>query len=207
MRGRGSGPPKRSPGSERSSTSEETEISADIGTLPMEGEHEWTPLLNLKGWVSDLQISPDGKWMAYMSNESGAFEIYVRPFSDLEGGGQWQVTTDGASANGIKWSQDGRELFYFNFGLLKAVEVETEPTFKPGNSKVIFNLGDIGLSLPDIVRANLNISPNDNRFLMLKTVETTDDESQAEESTVEETRKIIIVTNWFEELKERVPTD
>jgi Tol biopolymer transport system component len=207
MRGRGPAP-KRASDSEGSSTNEETGSGMDIGTLSMEGEHEWTPLLNLKGWVNDLQISPDRKWMAYISNESGAFEIYVRPFPEVESSGPWQVT-DGANGNGFKWSQDGRELFYFQLGSLKVVEVETEPTFKPGMSKVIFKLGgDIGLSLPDIInRANLNISPNDERFLMLKQIETAADESQTEESTTGRPRKIIFVVNWFEELKEKVPVE
>jgi serine/threonine protein kinase len=206
MRGRGPAP-KRASDSEGSSTNEETGGGMGIGTLSMEGEHEWTPLLNLKGWVDDLQISPDGKWIAYISNESGAFEIYVRPFPEMESGGPWQVTTDGASSNGFKWSQDGLEFFYFSGGLLKVVELETEPTFKPDISKVIFNISDIGLSISDIFQANLNINPNDDRFLMLKEVETAADESQTEAPQIEFPRKIIFVTNWFEELKEKVPVD
>ena len=61
--------------------------------------------------------------------------------------------------------------------------------------------------MADIFQANLNINPNDDRFLMLKEVETAADESQTEAPQIEFPRKIIFVTNWFEELKEKVPVD
>jgi serine/threonine protein kinase/Tol biopolymer transport system component len=204
MRGRGSGlPPSRSSGSEGSSTSEETEISVDIGTMSMEGNHEWKPLLNLEERFFDLQISPDGRWMAY---STGQLEAYVRPFPDVEGGGQWQVPTDGAI--GCLWSPNGRELIYFNMENLSIMvaEVETDPTFNFGKSKVLFTPRDIGLA-NIILTGSYDIHPNGERFLMLKEVETAEDESQAEESTSEIPNKIIVVTNWFEELKEKVPVD
>ena len=79
------------------------------------------------------------------------------------------------------------------------VEVETKPTFKLGKSKILFNLQDMG-------RRNVSdISPDGKRFLMLKNVETAEDESRVEEPTFAPPRKISIVVNWFEELKIRVP--
>ena len=168
----------------------------------MEGDHEWNPLLNLENRVIDLQISPDGRWIAYCTE---GFEVYVRPFPDVEGG-RWQVPT---GAMGCLWSPNGRELIYLNpeTRSLMAVEVEKEPTFKLGKSQVLFNPVDIGLSVGAILPGTYDISPDGRRFLMLKEAAMTDDESQAEESTFEIPRKFNIVLNWFEELKERVPTD
>jgi hypothetical protein len=209
MRGRGSGPTLsrsglgRSPGSEGSSTSEETSLSTDIGTLSMEGDHEWQSLLNLKERVIALQISPDGRWMAYSTWELGGSGVIVRPFPDVEGG-RWQVP---GQALRCLWSPSGQELFYTNTedDSLMAIEVGTEPTFEFGKPEVLFNPVDIGL---DYATTFFDISrPDGKRFLMMKEAATTDNESQAKEAPAERPRKIIVVTNWFEELKERVPAD
>jgi serine/threonine protein kinase/Tol biopolymer transport system component len=214
--GRGRGPaPKQSPvtkraqGSERSSTSEETEISTDIGTLSMEGEHKWQSLLNLKGFVLDLQISPDGRWMAYSFPEPGGVAVNVHPFPDVDDG-KWQFP--GGGLIGFLWSPYGHELFYSNIedGSLGAVEVETEPTFKFGKPEVLFNTRGMGVGLSGIASifpGSFDISQDGKRFLMLKEAATIDNESQAKEAPAERPRKIIIVTNWFEELKEKVPLD
>jgi len=87
-----------------------------------------------------------------------------------------------------------------------AVEVETEPTFKFGKSKVLFNPGDIGLDRWITLTGSI-ISPVDKRFLMTKRVEPAADESQTEESRPQLPHKIIFVLNWFEELKDRVPAE
>jgi hypothetical protein len=91
-------------------------------------------------------------------------------------------------------------------GSLMAVEVETEPTFRKGKTEPLFKATGIGLGLRGAFMG-FDISPDGKRFLMLKRVETAEDASQAEESTASEFRKIIVVTNWFEELKERVPVE
>ena len=79
-----------------------------------------------------------------------------------------------------------------------AVEVEKEPTFKFGKSKVLFKPVDIGLPLGAIFPGTYyDISPDGKRFLMSKEGATTDDESQAEESTLEIPRKFNIVLNWL----------
>jgi Tol biopolymer transport system component len=207
MAGSGGPAPKRAVGSEESSTGEETEDSTDIGSLSMEGEHEWEQLLSIEGLVGALQISPDHRWIAYGSLASEGLGVFVRPFPDMESGGPWQVSTD--DAIGCFWSPNGRELFYFNMedGSLMAVEVETEPTFKKVKTNSLFKTTDIGLDTRAMVQGHYDISPDGNRFLMLKNVETAEEESRAEETTASEPNKIIIVTNWFEELKKRVPVD
>ena len=169
----------------------------------MEGEHEWTQLLNLKGWLFDLQISPDGRWLAYSSWESGGANVNVHPFPDVDDG-RWQ----GPSGGGIVfllWSPNGHKLFYTVGTSLMSVEVGTEPTFKFGKSEVLFNATDKGLLRRAILPGGFDISHDGKRFLMFKEAATTDNESQAKEAPAEEPRKINIVLNWFEELKEQVP--
>ena len=164
----------------------------DIGLLSMEGDHVRKPLLQEKYSEEDPQISHDGRWMAYSSNESGKFEVYVRPFPNVNKG-KWQVSTSGG--NSPLWSPDDRALFYRSGDAAMAAPVETEPTFKLGKPTVLFRgsfPGRPGLDLPDF--AYWDISPDGKRFLMLK------------KPTAEAPRKINIVVNWFEELKQRVPT-
>ena len=84
-------------------------IQLDIGMLSMEGDRKWKPLLQEKYHETQPQISPDGRWMAYVSDESGKSEVYVRPFPDVDKG-KWQVSTSGGDSP--LWSPDGRELFY-----------------------------------------------------------------------------------------------
>ena len=95
------------------------------------------------------------------------------------------------------WSPDGRELFYRSGDAVMAVAVDTEPTFKPGKPVLLFRgiyVAGRGEGVP------WDIHPDGKRFLMMKPPAAEGDESAAEIP-----HKIIIVTNWFEELKERVP--
>jgi serine/threonine-protein kinase len=168
-------------------------LNADIGALPMEGDRKWRPLLTEKYHEGLPQISSDGRWMAYQSNESGRFEVYVRPFPDVNKG-KWQVSMSGGDLP--LWAPGGKELFYRNGDSVMAVAVQTEPTFKPGKTETLFRG-------PYVQRSSMNahpwdISPDGKRFLMMK-------EAGATPSAAEGPRKINIVLNWFEELKQRVP--
>jgi eukaryotic-like serine/threonine-protein kinase len=85
--------------------------------------------------ASSGQISPDGKWVAYASNESGAWEIYVTSFPDA--GGKWQVSHGGG--NEPRWRGDSQEIFYVGpTGLLMAVPVDTKSTFSTGPHASLF---------------------------------------------------------------------
>jgi len=178
-------------------TMDYVEGAFNIGSLSMEGGHTHKPLLQEEYVESQPQISPNGRWMAYMSNESGQEEIYVRAFPDVDSGGRWQVSTGGG--NSPLWSPDGKELFYRINDEVIAVSVETEPTFKTGKRETLFrgNYASLGGNDPH----RWDIHPDGKRFLMMK--ESTDDE------TTEETSRstINIILNWFEELKEKVPVD
>jgi serine/threonine protein kinase/Tol biopolymer transport system component len=131
------------------------------------------------------QFSPDGRWLAYVSNESGRSEIYVQPYPGP--GGKWQLSTEGGKEP--LWNRNGRELFYRSGNKMMAVEITTQPSFSAGTPKVLFEgpYQLLALSSP-----NYDVAPDGQRFLMLK--------------PIEQAAQINVVLNWFEELKRRVPT-
>jgi len=83
---------------------------SDIWLLPMNGDRKPVPFLKTEFDESGAQFSPDGRWVAYASNESGQYEVYIRPFDGP--GGKWQVSVAGGDAP--CWRKDGRELYYFS---------------------------------------------------------------------------------------------
>jgi serine/threonine-protein kinase len=133
------------------------------------------------------RISPNGRWMAYVSNDSGRFEVYVRPYPGA--GNRVQVSIDGGTE--VAWARNGRELFYWNQQKLIAAQIQTEPVLELGNRAVLFE-GPFVRSVPGI--PNYDVSPDGTRFLMLKPSEETGEE-----------RSLNIIVNWFEELERRVP--
>ena len=86
------------------------------------------PLIATSFNESNGDISPDGRWIAYQSDESGREEIYVRPFPDVDAGGRWQISPNGGSRP--LWARNGRELFYLSADhILMTVPVQTTPIF------------------------------------------------------------------------------
>jgi serine/threonine protein kinase len=169
-------------------------LQMDIAALSMEGDRERKQLLH-EDYDEDYPlISPDGRWMAYQSNESGRYEVYVRPFPDVDRGGKWQISTEGGDSP--LWSPNGSELFYRSGESFMAVGVETEPTFNPGKPKVLFKGSYLSAEVP-LDHTIWDIHPNGKKFLMIK--------PPVAAGEAEAPRKIIIVTNWIEELKRRVP--
>jgi Tol biopolymer transport system component len=93
------------------------------------------PLLQAKWTVRNAQFSPDGRWMAYASNETGNWEIYVSPFPSANG--KWQVSSAGGQEP--RWRQDGKELFYLSAeGKMMAVAVTAGPSFAAGSPVTLF---------------------------------------------------------------------
>jgi eukaryotic-like serine/threonine-protein kinase len=134
------------------------------------------------------QFSPDGRWLAYYSNESGRSEVYVQPYPGP--GGKWQISTEGGKEP--LWNRNGRELFYRSGIKMMAVEITTQPSFSAGTPKALFEgqYQSLNQSNP-----NYDVSPDGQRFLMLKPSE------QAQAAPTQ----INVVLNWFEELKQKVP--
>jgi len=148
-------------------------------------------------------ISPDGKFLAYVSNESGESEIYVQPFPDLRSGRREKVSTNGGTSP--LWSPESNELFYRNQGFVMAVTLETEPALNPGKPRILFEDNYAADEISDAQRNFMwDIHPDGTRFIMIKPPVESDEES-SEGSAAAGPRKINIILNWFEELKIRVP--
>ena len=157
-----------------------------IWLLSLEGERTAREWLQTPATERELQFSPDGRWIAYSSNESGRFEVYVR---SLAGDVTRAISTEGGGAP--RWSEDGRELFYRSGDGMYVVEVSTDGTFERGLPTLLFEgpyLGDVN----DI--ASYDVTGDAKRFLMI-----TRPQSEATQM------QLNVVQNWFEELKARVP--
>jgi serine/threonine protein kinase len=110
------------------------ERGADLWSLALP-EQKATQFLKATSTLKNGRFSPDGKWLAYASNESGRWEIYVTSFPDAHG--KWQVSTGGGDQP--KWRSDGKELFYFSpESKLMAVSVTTGTHFDAGTPNVLF---------------------------------------------------------------------
>jgi Tol biopolymer transport system component len=114
-----------------------------LWVLPVEGERKPFPFLQTDFDNSDGQFSPDGHWVAYVSNESGHDEIYIRTFSPdskataSDTSGKWLISVDGGSQP--RWRGDSKELYYLGpNGMLMAVEIATSPVFRAGVPKSLF---------------------------------------------------------------------
>ena len=167
---------------------------SDIGTLSMEGDHFRKLLLHEEYTEAQPNISPDGKYLAYLSDESGQTEVYVRPFPEVNRG-KWQISAGGGEDP--LWSPDSRELFYRRGGAVMAVPVDTKSTFSAGKPRMLFQ----GMYVTGTGQSPAwDISPDGKRFLMIKRLVST-----AAAPAAGVPRKINIVLNWFEELKARVP--
>jgi Tol biopolymer transport system component len=162
-----------------------TNTGYDIFVLPLGGARTLRPFLQTKYAESSAAFSPDGRWVAYISDESGRREVFVRPFPGP--GAKWQISTEGGSEP--RWSRSGRELFYRNGDKMLIVDVETKPTFRPGRPRTLFE----GLYNGDSVNS-YDVAPDGNRFLMIKP-----DPAESGPTHVK------VVLNWFEEVKRRVP--
>ena len=107
----------------------------DLLLLPMEGDRKPIPYLQTPFNEADAQFSPDGKWMAYSSNESGSPQVYVQPIPTS--GAKWQISAAGGDQP--RWRRDGKELFYISADQkLTAVPVKSAATFEPGSPQALF---------------------------------------------------------------------
>jgi serine/threonine protein kinase/Tol biopolymer transport system component len=154
-----------------------------------------TPLIQTMFNEQNAELAPKGQWLAYESNESGRFEIYVRPFPNVEAG-RWQVSTNGGTAP--VWARSGAELFFSGAdGTIQGVRVDRSPTWRSSTPTTVVQ-GSYYLPGPGTVPARtFDVSPDGKRFLMIK-----DSGSEAPSPPA-----LIIVEHWFEELKRLVPRE
>ena len=137
-----------------------------------------------------IALSPDGRWLAYKSNETGRTEVYVRPFPNTEAG-KWQVSTGGGTAP--IWAPGGRELFYVNGAREMVVTAVTPgPSLQLGERRVLFRLPDELLLTEHYTP--FDVAPDGRRFIMARRVR----------SEAAQAGPLIVVENWFEELKQRL---
>ena len=157
----------------------------DVYLLRLDGDRIATPLLQSVFNERSARVSPDGRWLAYASNESGRDEVYVQAFPEL--GGKRQVSTEG----GVQpvWSRDGAELFFRGPDDLMAVSISGEDAPTVTAARPLFDDRFIRAQSPGN-HTSYDVAP-DGRFLMLENPAGLD--------------SIHVVANWFEELKTRVP--
>jgi Tol biopolymer transport system component len=161
--------------------------SSDVYVLSLSGASNPSPLVTSAAFDGGAQFSPDGRWIAYASDESGQLEVYVRsyPMSDRK----WPVSTHGGT--GPRWNRNGKEIFYRSGNKIMAADVSVS-----GH--------DVVLSAPRVLfeqryaygantaLANYDVSLDGQRFVMVK-----NDPGASH---------LNVVLNWFDELRQRAPT-
>ncbi len=165
-----------------------------IALVSLSGAPTVEPLLESRFEEAAPAVSPDGRWLAYHSAESGQREIYVQRFPEL--GARTTVSTGGGAQP--QWSDDGRELFYrTTSGGMMAVAVETEPAFRVlGDAELLFERPYFMLGS----RRTYDVSSDGQRFLMVKVEES----GPAGDASGQ---RIDLTVHWFEELKRLVPVN
>jgi serine/threonine protein kinase/Tol biopolymer transport system component len=144
----------------------------DLWALPMDRDGRPFPIVDTNFDERDGQFSPDGRWIAYESDESGRFEIYVQAFP--EGGGKRQVSTDGGAQ--VRWRRDGRELFYIGLdGRLIAVPfgvASDGQTVEPSTPVRLFATRIPDGPLQGGFRQQYVVAPDGQRFLINSVIPT-----------------------------------
>jgi Tol biopolymer transport system component len=164
--------------------------SADIWVLSLEGEREVRPFLQTPALEAGGVFSPDGRWIAYDSNESGKLEVYVQAFPGP--GARRQVSTEGGRQ--AVWARNGREIFYRSGDMMMVVAVETEPSFSLSKPKALFE-GRYAGGSEWKGYANYDVTADGQSFLMIR----------SEEETAP--TEIHVVLNWAEELRAKAAVD
>jgi serine/threonine-protein kinase len=156
-----------------------------------------SPLLDSPSDERNAAIAPDGGWMAYESNKSGQFQVYVKPFPNVKDA-EHQISRAGGRTP--VWAPGGGELFFITGDALMAVRVQLTPEFRAGNPTALFEARSLvldGRQLLSNTARTFDVS-RDGRFLMLKDSAVPADGGAAAPG-------IILVQNWFEELRTLLP--
>jgi hypothetical protein len=166
------------------------DIDTDILLLDLRSRRV-APFLNTKSQETYPEISPDGRWITYVSDESGRMEVYIRPFPGP--GGKWLISHQGGTEP--LWARDGKQLFYrsLDYQQVWVVDVQTDGSLFASKPRPLFKALGFALGWP--IRG-WDISHDGQRFLMVK----------SEERRSQPVTEMILVQNWFEELKRLAPT-
>ena len=169
----------------------------DFMLLSLEGTPRVEPLLRTPFDERNAAISPDGHWMAYESNESGQSQIYMRPFPNVADA-RYQVSIGGGRTP--VWSPSGRELFFVNRNSVMAAPIQLTPTFSARSPTKLFDAHSIlldGRFIATGTHRTYDVSRDGQRFLMIK-------ENAASSEGNAPPASMIVVQNWFEELKAKM---
>jgi eukaryotic-like serine/threonine-protein kinase len=166
---------------------------ADIGVLMLSGRRAdlliQTPFLEF-----GAEVSPDGRWLAYQSNESGQYEIYVRPLPDVTRG-RWQMSTSGGARPA--WARNGRELYFIDArDRLTAVTVDTAGTTLGAGTPMAILPPNYVVNAPGTTYGRGYDVASDGRFLMIKSEDRADHRAGS---------RLIVIYNWSDELGRVVP--
>jgi serine/threonine-protein kinase len=158
--------------------------------VPLQPRGSARPLLpDVKGQVSDVDLSPNGRWIAFESNESNRFEIYVRPFPSVDA---WRRQISSNGGQHPLWSRDGRELFFIaSDGKMMAVPIPSirpDAPFTHERPAPLFQAGHFFVN----VARNYDLTPDGKGFIMVTNAATSERQS------------IAVVTNWFAEVRARM---
>jgi serine/threonine-protein kinase len=170
------------------------ETGFDVLVLPLKGEHKPIPFAHTPFYEGSPKFSPDGKWVAYCSGESGRAEVYVQPFPGP--GPKMQISSDGGSDP--LWRRASGELYYRDGDKMMVVEVRTQPSFTAGRPRLLWQghyspgMGS-SCGAPGVTSFNYDVTPDGQRFLMVK------DLHQDVASN-----RIYVVVNWTQELARRM---
>jgi serine/threonine-protein kinase len=156
---------------------------------PISGDGSFKSLLVTEHDERNAAISPDGRWMAFESNLSGRYEVYVRPFPDVDNG-RWPLSTAGGSE--AVWAPNGKEIFYVSAdNKLMAVPVQTTSGFVAGKPVPLF---DVRTYFFGGAGRNYDVAPDGKRFAMVKNPV----------SSVDRAVPLTVVLNWADEVRARV---
>ncbi len=163
------------------------DTGSDIWILPLAEGGELQPFVRTPFSETEPEFSPDGRWVAYQSNESGRYEIFVQAYPGP--GGKTLISPDGGSEP--RWAKNGRELVYRSGSQMIAVEIESGAELTAGAPMLLFE-GDF---LAADFSRNYDVTADGEQFIMVA------DDPDAVEPHIE------VVLNWFEELQERAPRE
>jgi serine/threonine-protein kinase len=162
--------------------------SGDTTILPLKGEPKPRPIFTSAASDGDPVFSPDGRWVSYDSDESGRWEVYVRPIDGK--GGRWQVSAQGGEF--ARWSKDGTALYYLerNKAAWKVPVKAVGSTFEVGRPEKLFDLSP-GL------QSDWDVTADGNRYLLI----------QGETSSAANGHNMVKITfNWFDDLQRLLAT-
>jgi serine/threonine-protein kinase len=158
------------------------ETKGDLFSILLEGDGEPVVFLQTEADENEPALSPDGRYVAYVSNESGQDQVYIKPFP--EGAGKWQVSVD--QSWGVSWSPVGDRVYFLSHLSLMEVEVSTDPALRLSTPRLLIDGEKTQLTL----WRGFAVAADGTRFVGVREWEEDEGEEEVEDG-------IHVVENWF----------